>query len=215
MATAWDSIRAGWADIAASADAAWQDAYAGATEAWGALIEADPSAYADEAEAFLANLDEWDQLLRAAGTLVGQLPEAEQANWTQQLAKSREEWRYYGAGIYPHVEVEAGRGVGAVPVLVGAAVIVIGVAGVAWAVAYGIEAQSKRDWAFYSVEELGARVKSMESGKPLPGYSGPQQTTPAPPPPDPGTQNVLGWGLGLGLLGLLGAGLAYGATRGR
>lgn len=221
MASAWDDLRKGWESIAASADATWKSAYAQATSAWSALIEADPEQYIDEVTGFLTNLDEWDQYLRAASTLVPQLPEAERAAQQKAFAQSREEWRYYGAGIYPYVEVESGSfkaGVGAAPVLIGAAVIVVAVAGIAWAVAYTVDAQAKRDWAFYALQELAARVESMRTGKPLPDYSGPpiEPTMQAQPPAkDDATQNVLGWGVGLGLLGLLGAGIAFGATRGR
>lgn len=213
----WEELREGWVSIAASADAAWQSAYAAATQAWGDLIAEEPDAYASDAQGFLVLLDEWDQYLRAAQSLLPQLPEAERGAWSARLAVSRREWRYYGAGIYPHIAVEKGSfspGVGGAQVFIGAAVVVVALAGIAWAVAYYNEAQSKRDWAFYSLEELAGRVKALDQGKQLQNYTGPTQPERSPPPTEPAaTQNILGWvGAGMGLAALGGLGI-YFATR--
>lgn len=218
----WEDLRAGWAAVAASADAAWQSAYTAATAAWGELIEETPERYADEVHGFLVLLDEWDQYLRAGATLVGQLPAAERAAWSSRLTSSREEWRYFGAGIYPYVEVESGDfkpGVGAVQVLIGVAVVAVAIAGVAWAVAYYQEAKAKRDWAFYSLEELAGRIKALDAGTTLQPYTGPAQPPTAQPPtaqPSGPNQNVSGWGVaaGFGLVLLAGFGV-YAATRPR
>lgn len=164
-ASVWARLKAGW-------DAATQSTYDVARASFEAVVQADPTGTARRVQEFIAKLGESRTNIDQAAAIVSRLPTAEQAAARQRLDAFRVEHDTFGAGLFAdapnpppstlptHAEVKIG--VAFVPVI-----IVVGIAGAAWAWAkYADLSMHTNQTALYR-QELEARERAAASGTTL------------------------------------------------
>lgn len=201
MDVSWDTLQADWTAVQAGWNQAWRDAQAKAIAAWdGTMQEAQ-----DLVHDFLDDLQVIDEDLDWMEAQLPTLPPATAAAWSPWIVETRKTWSWLGAGIYPYVTAGEPTGVQGAPV----ALIVVGVAGVAFAAAFWEYAAYLRDDVALRRSELEAIVDASKDGRTL-QPSPLERTDPKATKGGIGVTEVL---VGAGLLAGFGLGLAWAIRR--
>ncbi|MEO0602009.1 MAG: hypothetical protein AAF211_11280 [Myxococcota bacterium] len=194
----WETVRRQWARVRDAWSARWRKLQEFGLRQFGAAIRREPAAQLDRVRRFWVLLDESRQTLDLLQRLVVEVPK-----WKGSVDALEERYRVLAAGLFAEAQpAPAGASVGAGP-LVGVVIagVVIGVAGIAWAIAAYQEALSLRDQTRFLQEELVARLQIAREGGRLP----PSVLQPA-PTTDRASPSSVGWwllgGLALGTAAL-------------
>ena len=187
----WETIRQQWARIRDQWSTRWRQLQEFGLRQFGDAIRRDPAEQLDRVRRFWALLDESRQTLDLVQRLVVEVPE-----WRGRADALEERYRVLAAGLLADAHPEPSTpSVGAGP-LVGVVIagVVIGVAGIAWAIAAYQEALSLREQTRFLQEELVARLQVAREGTRLPpSVLQPASASGAPP-------SSIGWWLLGGLV---------------
>lgn len=166
--TSWADIRKRWSER-------WSSLNATAVSTYEAAIRANPARFHETVAAFVQALTDSRSSLDRVQALLAQVDDPALRERATTL-----EARYatLAAGVF--ADAQPAEGVGAAPVMVGVVVagVVVGVAGIAWAVAAYQYAVNLREHTGLLEKELAARVEASRSGRPLPPSSIPPQPNP-------------------------------------
>jgi len=192
----WETIRRHWDRIRDTWSERWRTLQAFALRQFGPAIRQDPEGQRDRVRRFWAVLDESRQTLDLVRNLVVEVPA-----WQDRADELEERYRALAAGLFAEARpVPTGASVGAGP-LVGVVVagVVIGVAGIAWAIAAYEDAVSLREQTRFLQEELVARLQMAREGRRL-------APSVLQPPATAASHSSIGWwlfgGLALGAAAL-------------
>lgn len=163
-----------WADIQRRWSTQWRSLHAAAMQVHGAAIRSNPARYREVVEGFVRSLQESRASLDRIRAMA-----AEVADPSLQHRATALEARFatLAAGVF--ADARPAEGVGAAPIVgVAVAGLVVGVAGIAWAVAAYQYAVNLREHTGLLEKELAARVEASRSGRPLLPSSIPPQPSP-------------------------------------
>lgn len=185
----WDDVKSSWSD-------GWSYLWNETRRSLSSLIEANPSAYQGQAEAFLreltlarTNLDAMKPLLKPSTS------SPQDKALLEQYLRLEHRYQELAAGFYAEAQPAQKPSLGWLPVLVVGG-LAISAAAAAWAVPGYQYAVNLREQTSLAVKELEARVTASKEGRTL-------QPSTLPPPPDP--PSLLGNSSGGGSLLMVGA----------
>ena len=189
-----------WSQVKAAWSAGWKALSDEGTRLYEAAIRADPTGYLAKVQAFLSELSQSRASLdRMKAKLPNPATTPEDQALVAKVTALEKRYQDLAAGFYADTQ-PASTGMGVAPVLVVGG-LVVGVAGVAWAVAAYEYAVNLREQTALAEKELDARVEASRQGRELPPST-------IPPQPDPvKTAKGVG-GLLLGGLALAAAAIA-------
>jgi hypothetical protein len=193
--SSWSQIKAGWSS-------GWQALQRESMRAYEAAIAADPTGYLGRVQAFAHELSlSRATLNRIRDKLPNPPTTAEQRAVHAKYQALETRYHELAAGLYADAR-PAQTEIGVAPIVVGVVVggVVIGVAGIAWAIAAYEYVVNLREQTALAERELDARVEASREGRGL------QASTLPPPPPSPTTAAK---GIGFVLIG--GLAIAAGA----
>lgn len=175
----WDSFLRAWTGVRQGWDAGWRALADRATRELGPRITADIAAYVPQVEAFLGALRDARTHLDAAAALLPSPPRDEADRRSLATWKALDQ-RYLDLSAGFYADASPAPGMGAAPLLVVGGLL-IGVAGVAWAVVTYEYAVNLREQTALQLAELRAREAASKEGRAL------QDSTLADPKRDPNT----------------------------
>ncbi len=176
---------ASWTDIRSRWGQSWRTRYDQAVLEYGASIQRNAEGFRKKVEEFLAILEQSRQALLRIDVLLESSPDAEQKRRASALWQRH---RTLAAGVF--ADTRPVEHLGAAPVVVGLVVagVLIGLGGIAWAVAAYEYAVNLREETGLLEKELQARIEASHAGRILP-----PSTLPAQPS---GTGDITPWLVG-------------------
>lgn len=197
----WRSIKSTWSS-------GWQDLLDSGVAKYGAQVRANPEGFRAVVEGFLQDLEAIRQNLariaqvRARLAKAGTPLSAEQERLLRMLIAK---YKVLASGIFAEARAQDGQVQGApppIPLVLAIGVVVIGVAGIIWAIAAVHEAKNAREQTAFYAQKSEQIYAQVQAGK-LPPEALTQLQLPEPAPSQGG--GGMGWLIGLGVVGLTGA----------
>lgn len=147
-------------DLAKAWTPSWQSFRERAVRAWNNKVRADPKAYLPQVQQFSGSLWEARQRLDRCGQLVASVPE-----FATKLSDLETRYALLAAGLY--ADSQPAVGVQGLPIGLVIGGVLIGVAGIAWAIAALQYAVNLRENTALLEKELTARVEASKEGREL------------------------------------------------
>lgn len=193
----WKSIKSTWSS-------GWQSLLDAGIAKYEAQVQADPESFRSVVEAFLKDLEairgNLSRIAQARARLkaTGAPLSAQQEQLLQQLVAK---YKVLASGLLAEATPKSAQVQGA-PVVLAVGVVVIGVAGIIWAIAAVQEAKSAREQTAFYAQKSEQIYAQVQAGR-LPPEALTQVQLPTPEPKQAG--GGVAWLVGLGVLGLAGA----------
>lgn len=206
MSPTWSDVKAQYAAIMDSWDAAYAAAWEQAQDAYFAIVSANPAEYLTTVVTWLDDMGEARQTILDIKAMLKSRPDPLALD---QLKAAAMQWNNLALGAYPFMEVEGGGEaeefrpvqLAGLP-MIAAVGLVISIPAICWMVVRQGQAANLNNWLRLQKADLQARFTLNAQGLTL------QPTTasaanPAAPPPQPPDNS----GSGLGTLAAIGAGV--------
>lgn len=209
MTPTWSDVKAQYAAIIDSWDAAYAAAWEQAQDAYFAVVSANPGEYVATVVTWLDGMGEARQTILDIEAMLKARPDPLALD---QLKAAATQWNNLALGAYPFMEVEGGGGeaedfrpvqLSGLPVVL-AVGLVISIPAICWMIVRQGQAANLNNWLRLQKADLQARFTLNAQGQTL-QTSTANAANPAAPPPAPPDNG--GGGGGLGTFAAIGAGL--------